>query len=78
MVRSTNEVIYLSAMDEGRYAIAQANESIDKTGKFERDLITCRQAGEVLMVASDEVDLADVSPKQLVSVAAALIPFLRK
>jgi DNA-directed RNA polymerase subunit beta len=49
---------------------------IDKTGKFERDLITCRQSGEVLMVSSDEVDLADVSPKQLVSVAAALIPFL--
>jgi DNA-directed RNA polymerase subunit beta len=72
----SDEVIYLSAMDEGRYTIAQANESIDKTGKFERDLITCRQSGEVLMVSSDEVDLADVSPKQLVSVAAALIPFL--
>ena len=72
----TDEVIYLSAMDEGRYTIAQANESIDKTGKFEHDLITCRQGGEVLMVPSEEVDLADVSPKQLVSVAAALIPFL--
>ena len=74
--RVSNEVIYLSAMDEGRYTIAQANESIDKSGKFEHDLITCRQAGDVLMVPSDEVDFADVSPKQLVSVAAALIPFL--
>ena len=72
----SNEVVYLSAMDEGRYTIAQANESIDKSGKFDHDLINCRQSGEVLMVPSDEVDLADVSPKQLVSVAAALIPFL--
>ena len=72
----SNDVIYMSAMDEGKYTIAQANESIDKTGKFTQELITCRQGGEVLMVPSNEVDLADVSPKQLVSVAAALIPFL--
>ncbi len=72
----TRDVVYLSAMDEGHYTIAQANEVLNKSGKFEHDLITCRQAGDVLMVPSDEVDLIDVSPKQLVSVAAALIPFL--
>ena len=72
----SDEVIYLSAMDEGRYTISQAHEELDKTGKFQHDLITCRQAGDVLMVPFDEVDLADVSPQQLVSVAAALIPFL--
>jgi DNA-directed RNA polymerase subunit beta len=72
----SSDVVYLSAMDEGRYTIAQANEAIDKAGKFEHDLITCRQAGDVLMVPSEEVDFIDVSPKQLVSVAAALIPFL--
>jgi DNA-directed RNA polymerase subunit beta len=72
----SSDVVYLSAMDEGRSTIAQANEAIDKAGKFEHDLITCRQAGDVLMVPSEEVDLIDVSPKQLVSVAAALIPFL--
>ena len=70
------KLLIFSAMDEGRYTIAQANESLDKSDKFEHDLITCRQNGEVLMVPSEEVDLADVSPKQLVSVAAALIPFL--
>ncbi len=72
----TRDVVYLSAMDEGHYTIAQANEVLNNSGKFEHDLITCRQAGDVLMVPSDEVDLIDVSPKQLVSVAAALIPFL--
>ena len=72
----SDEVIYLSAMDEGRYTISQAHEELDKTGKFQHELITCRQAGDVLMVPFDEVDFADVSPQQLVSVAAALIPFL--
>ena len=72
----SSDVVYLSAMDEGRHTIAQANEAIDKAGKFEHDLITCRQAGDVLMVPSEEVDFIDVSPKQIVSVAAALIPFL--
>ncbi|HZD89882.1 MAG TPA: DNA-directed RNA polymerase subunit beta, partial [Pseudolabrys sp.] len=74
--RVTDEVVYLSAMEESRYAVAQANADLDPKGKFVEDLITCRQAGDVHMVPRDKVDYMDVSPKQLVSVAAALIPFL--
>jgi DNA-directed RNA polymerase subunit beta len=74
--RVTDEVQYLSAMEEGRYAVAQANASLDAKGKFTEDLIVCRQAGDVHLVPRDKVDFMDVSPKQLVSVAAALIPFL--
>ncbi len=74
--RVTDEVIYLSAMEEGRYSVAQANQSVDARGRFTEDLIVCRHAGDVQMVAPDKVDYMDVSPKQLVSVAAALIPFL--
>jgi DNA-directed RNA polymerase subunit beta len=72
----SDEVVYLSAMDESRYTIAQANAELDKSGKFVQDLISCRQAGEFVMAMRDDIDLIDVSPKQLVSVAAALIPFL--
>ena len=73
----TTEVTYLSAMEEGRYKIAQANEVInEKTGRFEDDLINCRKAGDFVMIPPEEIDYMDVSPKQLVSVAAALIPFL--
>ncbi|ABS68593.1 DNA-directed RNA polymerase subunit beta [Xanthobacter versatilis] len=72
----TDEVVYLSAMEEGKYYVAQANIPLDKDGRFEEDLIVCRHAGDVLLVAPDRVDFMDVSPKQLVSVAAALIPFL--
>jgi DNA-directed RNA polymerase subunit beta len=72
----TDEVVYLSAMEEGRYYVAQANVPIDAKGRFTEDLIVCRHAGDVLMVPSERVDFMDVSPKQLVSVAAALIPFL--
>jgi len=74
--RVTDEVIYLSAMEEGKYSVAQANAPIDKNGKFMEDLVICRQAGETLLLPVDRVDFMDVSPKQLVSVAAALIPFL--
>src|ERR1700747_3766861 len=74
--RVTDEVIYLSAMEESRYTVAQANAVIDGRGRFTEDLIVCRHAGDVLMVPPDKVDFMDVSPKQLVSVAAALIPFL--
>jgi DNA-directed RNA polymerase subunit beta len=74
--RVTDEVHYLSAMEEGRYTVAQANAVIDPKGKFSEDLIVCRHAGDVLMVPREKVDYMDVSPKQLVSVAAALIPFL--
>ncbi|HTS42744.1 MAG TPA: DNA-directed RNA polymerase subunit beta, partial [Xanthobacteraceae bacterium] len=72
----TDEVVYLSAMEEARYTVAQANAVIDSRGRFTEDLIVCRHAGNVLMVPREKVDYMDVSPKQLVSVAAALIPFL--
>src|SRR5437879_6746634 len=63
-------------MEEGRYSVAQANQPIDARGRFTEDLVVCRHAGEVEMISPDKVDFMDVSPKQLVSVAAALIPFL--
>ncbi len=72
----TEEVVYLSAMEEAKYAIAQANAHLDDNGKFEHDLVTCRVAGDVVLVPRENVDFIDVSPKQVVSVAAALIPFL--
>ncbi len=72
----TDHVAYLSAMEEARYHVAQANADIDSKGKLTGDLITCRFSGDVLLVSPDKVDYIDVSPKQLVSVAAALIPFL--
>src|SRR3989475_4487634 len=74
--RVSDEVISLSAMEEGRYTVAQANVPIDNRGRFTEDMIVCRHAGDVQMVPADKVDFMDVSPKQLVSVAAALIPFL--
>ena len=76
--RVTEEVHYLSAMEEGRYSVAQANAPIDAKGRFTEDLIVCRDGGnrDVVLMAPDKVDYMDVSPKQLVSVAAALIPFL--
>jgi DNA-directed RNA polymerase subunit beta len=72
----TDQVVYLSAMEEMRHHVAQANAAIDSKGKLTGDLITCRFNGDVLLVSPDKVDYIDVSPKQLVSVAAALIPFL--
>jgi len=72
----TDEVVYLSAMEEMRHHVAQANAEIDDKGKLTGDLITCRYSGDVVLVAPEKVDYIDVSPKQLVSVAAALIPFL--
>jgi DNA-directed RNA polymerase subunit beta len=74
--RVTDEVIYLSAMEEARYTVAQANAPIDNKGKFTEDNVVCRHAGDVAPYPRDKVDFMDVSPKQLVSVAAALIPFL--
>jgi DNA-directed RNA polymerase subunit beta len=71
-----DEVVYLSAMEEGKYYVAQANIPLDAKGRFTEDLVVCRHAGDVLLVTPDRVDFMDVSPKQLVSVAAALIPFL--
>jgi DNA-directed RNA polymerase subunit beta len=72
----TAEVVYLSAMEEGQFTIAQANAEIDKTGKLMNDLVIVRKAGENIFVAPEQVEFIDVSPKQIVSVAAALIPFL--
>lgn len=72
----TDEVVYMSAMVEGKYTIAQANAELDADGHFVGDLISCRKAGDFVMVNPTEIDYVDVSPKQLVSVAAALIPFL--
>ena len=72
----TDEVVYMSAMEEARYVIAQANSVLDKSGKFENELVSCRQAGENIMAQPDTIDYIDVSPKQIVSVAASLIPFL--
>ncbi|NRG20012.1 DNA-directed RNA polymerase subunit beta [Rhizobiales bacterium] len=74
--RVTSEVVYLSAMEEAKYHVAQANAEIDDEGRFVSELITCRHAGENMLVSPDRVEFMDVSPKQLVSVAAALIPFL--
>ena len=76
--RVSDEVVYLSATEEGRYSVAQANVPVDNRGRFTEELIICRNGGarEVLPVTPDKVDYMDVSPKQLVSVAAALIPFL--
>jgi len=72
----SDEVVYLSAMEEGRYAIAQANEPLDENGNFVEELVNCRKDGDFVMNRPENVDFIDVSPKQLVSVAAALIPFL--
>src|SRR6185503_8723282 len=72
----TDEVIYLSAMEEAKYNVAQENAVMDDKSRLTEDLVVCRRAGDVIVVAPDRVDLMDVSPKQLVSVAAALIPFL--
>ncbi|MDJ0951604.1 MAG: DNA-directed RNA polymerase subunit beta [Alphaproteobacteria bacterium] len=72
----TQEVEYLSAMEEGKYTIAQANAQLDNRGKFVSELVNCRKAGEWIMIRPEDIDFMDVSPKQLVSVAAALIPFL--
>ncbi|HEY8351612.1 MAG TPA: DNA-directed RNA polymerase subunit beta, partial [Sphingomonadales bacterium] len=72
----TDEVHYLSAMEEGKYVIAQANAPLDGEGRFVEELVTCRQAGEQHLAPRETIDYMDVSPKQVVSVAASLIPFL--
>lgn len=72
----TDEIIYLSAMEEGKHIIAQANAPLTKDRRFVEEFVTCRQKGEFLTAPASEVDLMDVSPKQIVSVAASLIPFL--
>jgi len=72
----TDEYRYISAMEEGRYTIAQANAELDSDGAFVGELIPVRRAGEIGLARPTDIEYVDVSPKQLVSVAAALIPFL--
>ena len=72
----TDEVKYLTADDEGKVVIAEANAKVNEDGHFANDLITCRRGGEVEFDKPEDINYIDVSPKQLVSVAAALIPFL--
>jgi DNA-directed RNA polymerase subunit beta len=72
----TDEVLYLSAMEEQKHTVAQANADIDANGMLTEDLISARESGEFLMAQREQITLMDVSPKQLVSVAASLIPFL--
>jgi DNA-directed RNA polymerase subunit beta len=72
----TDEVIYLSATEEMRYTVAQANARMTPEGTFQNELVSTRKAGEFMLSPRENVNLIDVSPKQLVSVAAALIPFL--
>ena len=72
----TKEIQYLSAIEEEKFTIAQANSPINKDGSFEEELVSCRKNLNFLLSPKDSIDYIDVSPKQLVSVAAALIPFL--
>jgi len=74
--RVTDEVVYLSAMEEAKYTIAQANAKLDSRNRITDELVSCRKGGNFVMTTPEQVDYIDVSPKQLVSVAAALIPFL--
>ena len=72
----TDDVVYMSATEEMRHTVAQANATLDNDGNFINDLVSTRQSGEYTLAPRENVDLIDVSPKQLVSVAASLIPFL--
>jgi len=74
--KASSEVEYLSAIVEGDYVIAQATAELDKNGKFTEDFIPCRHKGEFTLKEPSEVNYMDVSPKQIVSVAASLVPFL--
>jgi DNA-directed RNA polymerase subunit beta len=74
--KATDEVRYLSAIEEGQYVIAQANTNLDAKGKLSDDLVSARYANEFTMATPDQVQYMDVSPRQIVSVAASLIPFL--
>ena len=72
----TDQIDYLSAIEEGRYVIAQANAQVDTSGKLTGDLVSCRHKGEFSLAVADSVQYMDVAPGQIVSVAASLIPFL--
>lgn len=72
----TDKVVYMSAIEEGREVVAQANSALDAKGHLKDAFVTCRKLGETLLMPREEVTCMDVSPKQVVSIAAALIPFL--
>jgi len=72
----TDEIHYLSAIEEGRYVIAQANAALDKKNKFTDELVSCRAKNEFTLATPDRIEYMDVAPSQIVSVAASLIPFL--
>jgi DNA-directed RNA polymerase subunit beta len=74
--KPTGEIVYLSAMEEPKFAIAQANSELDAKGALAEEFVQARVAGDAMLHERDKIDLIDVSPKQVVSVAAALIPFL--
>ena len=72
----TKDIEYLSAIEEGKYVIAQANAELDKNGKFVDELVSCRHRNEFTLSTPDKIEYIDVAPSQIVSVAASLIPFL--
>src|SRR5699024_2168517 len=72
----SDQIDYLSAIEESHYVIAQANAALDEEGRFTDDLVACREAGETMLTAPANVHYMDVAPSQIVSVAASLIPFL--
>ncbi len=74
--KATKEIKYLSAIDESEYIIAQANAALDGKGRFIDELVSCRYGNEFSMMTPDRIEYMDVSPRQIVSVAASLIPFL--
>jgi DNA-directed RNA polymerase subunit beta len=74
--RVTDQIDYLSAIEESQYVIAQANAELGSKGEFTSDLVSCRHRNEFTMATPDQIQYMDVSPKQIVSVAASLIPFL--
>ncbi len=72
----TDQIDYLSAIEEGAYIVAQANSALDESGRLSDDLVTCREKGETILAEPSRVQYMDVAPGQIVSVAASLIPFL--
>ncbi len=72
----TDQIEYLSAIEEGRYVVAQANATLDEKGTLTDELVTCREKGETILSTPDKVQYMDIAPGQIVSVAASLIPFL--
>ena len=73
---ATQEISYLSAIEEGRYIIAQANAEMDENGRLTQELVSARDNGETVLASPDRIQYMDVAPSQIVSCAAALIPFL--